>query len=247
MTPSNSGKALADNLKAFTASQDAAQKATDANVTAQRALDAINANPQAFTQSSTWANINNNLTKTLGFSPFTGVTNSGLTLSQAMITKIGAVGLGTVMHQDMGLGRPAVQEFNNAKPAVENGTMPFSTLAALMQAGMSSNNSTIAEGRIAQRIWNSHKYAAIPGSFTGAMTTVQSNLENGKYPSLYSPQVSLGPTNAPLTNPGGGPPGSQPAQAATASLPNISDAASYAKLAVGQPYMFNGVQHIKTQ
>lgn len=218
------------NQTAYTATQKAAVDATDANVAATKALQAVQADPGAFPQSSAWGNFNNMITSKLGWSPFSGASNGQLQLSQAFIKQANAGGMGDLLHNAMGISRPSQMEVQMVQHAVANGTMPLTTLTTLMQSGINNNNSAIAEGQIAQKVWNNGKYAAMPGSFTTAMTTAQSNLENGKYPALYTPQVQLPPTNAPA---GGGPD-------VAPAMPTISSAAAYAQLPTGAQYLYNG-------
>jgi hypothetical protein len=191
--------AMTANQKSFQETQDDAKAAGDANVAAQKALDAINANPGAFSQSNSWNNFNSMVSSKLGYSPFSGVSNGQLQLSQAFIKQANAGGIGDLLHDAMGISRPSQMEVQMVQHAVANGSMPLQAMTTLMQSGMNQNNSTIAEGNIAKKVWNNGKYATMPGFFDSTMQTVQNNLESGKYPGLYRPIAPLGPTNAPAT------------------------------------------------
>jgi hypothetical protein len=195
--------AMKTNQAEYNEDQLAAQKAQDSKLNAQTAIDQINANPSAFGQSSAYNILNRFLTDRLGFSPFTGVTNGQVQLSDAFI-KMASTGQMHEMLENMGISRVTQGEVTLVGHAAANKSMPLDALNGLLNQVVNSSNSAIAEGQIGRSIWQRGKINAVPGGYTTAMTAAQNDLEQGKYPQLYKPRVSLGATNAPEDDPTAG-------------------------------------------
>ena len=202
------GRAAAKvNGQAFDSIQQSTQGATDTKMAAAKALDVVTANPSAF-PGDALDRINNAMIPVLGFSPFSGLTNGQLQVSQT-VQKMAQTGqLASILHDALHISRITQGEVTNFTGATANGSMAASALAPILNLVMNNANSTIAEGQIIGKAWNSGQFpVAVPGSVASLQSQVQNDLETGKYPDIYKPATTMGPVNAPAS---GSLPGASP-------------------------------------